>query len=91
MTNTSNEHPAITTNAHLVALAKGKACSVPLWIEEGYVTRHPQNVAQSYTADEDKALCAKARKQAIVAHSGTDTLHVSKKAFFIRQEKFVFR
>ena len=79
-TNTSNEHPAQTTNAHLVALAKGKACNVPLWIEEGYVTRHPQNVAQSYTAEEAKALWAKARQQAIGAHSCTETLPVSKKA-----------
>ena len=79
MTNTSNEHPAITTNAHLVALAKGKACSVPLWVEEGYVTSHPQNVAQSYTADEAKALWAKARKQAIGAHSCTATLPTGKK------------
>ena len=80
MTNTSNEHPSLRTNEALVALAKGKACSVPLWIEEGYVTRHPQNEAQSYTAEEAKALWAKARQQAIGAHSCTETLPVSKKA-----------
>lgn len=79
-TNTSNEHPAITTNAHLVALAKGKACSVPLWVEEGYVTTHPGNEAQNYTAEEAKALWAKARQQAIGAHSCTATLPTSKKA-----------
>ncbi len=80
MTQTSNEHPAITMNAHLVALAKGKACSVPLWIEQGYVTLHPQNEDQNYTAEEARALWAKARQQAIGAHSCTETLPVSKKA-----------
>jgi len=80
MTNTSNEHPAIRMNACLVALAKGKACSVPLWIEQGYVTMHPRNEAQNYTAEETKALWAKARQQAIGAHSCTETLPVSKKA-----------
>lgn len=80
MTQTSNEHPAITMNAHLVALAKGKACSVPLWIEQGYVTTHPRNEAQNYTAEEAKALWAKARQQAIGAHGCTETLPVAKKA-----------
>ena len=80
MTNTSNEHPAMTMNAHLVALAKGKACSVPLWMEQGYVTLHPQNEDQNYTAEEARALWAKARQQAIGAHSCTETLPVAKKA-----------
>tara|TARA_Y100000401_G_C8287933_1_gene207089 strand:+ start:140 stop:859 length:720 start_codon:yes stop_codon:yes gene_type:complete len=79
MTQTSNEHPALRTNVALVALAKGKACSVPLWVEEGYVTLHPQNEPQSYTAEEAKALWAKARQQAIGAHSCASTLPTGKK------------
>ena len=79
MTQTSNEHPSLRTNEALVALAKGKACSVPRWGEEGYETLHPQNEPQSYTADEAKALWSQARRQAIGAHSCTATLPTGKK------------
>ena len=56
MTTTSNEHPSQTTNDALNTLAKGKACSVPLWVEQGFVTLHPSREPQRYTKAQAKKL-----------------------------------
>ena len=74
MTQTSNEHPAITTNEALETLAQGKACSVPLWVEQGFVTLHPSREPQRYTKAQAKKLLKQCYTQAKGATRYADDL-----------------
>ena len=74
MTTTSNEHPSQTTNDALNTLAKGKACSVPLWVEQGFVTLHPSREPQRYTKAQAKKLLKQCYTQAKGATRYADDL-----------------
>lgn len=84
MSNTDTVHPALRTNAALVALAQavaaGKGVSIPLHMEQGFVILTPDNSDVKYTKAQASKMLATCRTQAIGATGYTDTLPTSIKA-----------
>ena len=79
-----NVHPSLKTNAALVALAQtvqtGKACSVPLAIEQGYAILQPEDSNVRYTKQQASKMLTICRQQAIGATAAAETLPVDIKA-----------
>ena len=84
MSKNDNVHPAIRTNAALVALAQtvqtGKACTVPLAIEQGFAVLQSENSLTRYTKSEASKMLTMCRQQAIGATAAAETLPVDIKA-----------